>query len=106
MSHLPPQRSVAQGGVVGREILGAVHPPLDVVERFLRTEARRRVVRVDESRVEELAAAERPVIKAGGESRVIDLEGGHRVIKKVEFWYDAQTTRRGKKSVVRLFGRR
>jgi hypothetical protein len=48
----------------------------------------------------------RKVIPAGGASRVIDLRGDDRVVKKVEFWYDAQTPRRGKKSVIRLFGRR
>lgn len=46
----------------------------------------------------------RDVIPAGGESRVIDLEGKDRVIRSVEFTYDAQTYH-GKKALVRLFGR-
>ena len=47
----------------------------------------------------------RHTIRAGGESRRIDLEGDDRVIKSVEFWYDANTVR-GRKAVVRLFGER
>lgn len=47
----------------------------------------------------------RDVIRAGGASRVLDLEGGDRVVQSVEFWYDAQTIR-GKRAVVRLFGKR
>jgi hypothetical protein len=46
----------------------------------------------------------RNVIPAGGESRVIDIDGKDRVIRSVEFTYDAQT-HRGKKALVRLFGR-
>lgn len=46
----------------------------------------------------------RDVIPAGGASRVIDLSGGDRVIRSVEFRYDAQTIR-GKTATVRLFGR-
>ncbi|MEO7794826.1 MAG: hypothetical protein ABIV06_08640 [Thermoanaerobaculia bacterium] len=46
----------------------------------------------------------RDVIPAGGESRVIDVEGADRVIRKVEFTYDAQT-HHGKKALIRLFGR-
>ncbi len=45
----------------------------------------------------------RHTIPAGGESRRIDLEGDDRVIKSVEFWYDARTIR-GRRAVVRLFG--
>ena len=45
----------------------------------------------------------RTVIPAGGESRVIDVEGHDRVIRSVEFWYDAQT--RGKKAVVKVYGK-
>ena len=48
----------------------------------------------------------RDVIPAGGESRVIDLVGGDRVIQHVEFWYDAQTRRRGRGARVLVFGRR
>ena len=45
----------------------------------------------------------RNVIPAGGESRVIDVEGHDRVIRSVEFWYDTQS--RGKRAVVRVYGR-
>jgi len=46
----------------------------------------------------------RNVIPAGGESRVIDIEGRDRVIRNVEFWYDAQSIL-GKKATVKLYGR-
>ena len=47
----------------------------------------------------------RDVIPAGGESRVIDVEGvGDRVIRTVEFSYDAQSLG-GKKARVRVFGK-
>lgn len=46
----------------------------------------------------------RDVIPAGGESRVIDVDGKDRVIRSVEFTYDAQTYR-GKQALVRLFGK-
>jgi hypothetical protein len=45
----------------------------------------------------------RNVIPAGGTSRVIDVEGHDRVIRSVEFWYDAQS--RGKRAVVRVYGK-
>lgn len=44
----------------------------------------------------------RNTIPAGGETRAIDLEGGERVLKSVEFWYDANT--RGRRALVRLWG--
>ena len=44
----------------------------------------------------------RNTIAAGGETRSIDLEGGDRNLKSVEFWYDANT--RGRRAVVRLWG--
>jgi hypothetical protein len=47
----------------------------------------------------------RAVVPAGGESRVIDVEGAERVIRLVEFWYEAETARRGKRATVRLRGR-
>jgi len=47
----------------------------------------------------------RNTIPAGGESRAIDLTGDDRVIRSVEFWYDARTIR-GRRAVVRLFGHR
>jgi hypothetical protein len=46
----------------------------------------------------------RHTIPASGNSRVIDLIGDDRVIKSVEFWYDANTIR-GRKAIVRLYGR-
>ena len=47
----------------------------------------------------------RNTIPAGGESRAIDLEGNDRVIRSVEFWYDANTIR-GRRAQVRVFGMR
>jgi hypothetical protein len=47
----------------------------------------------------------RSVIPAGGETRTIDVVGADRVIRRVEFWYEAQTVRRGKRATVRLFAR-
>lgn len=47
----------------------------------------------------------RNTIKAGGESRAIDLDGNDRVIRSVEFWYDANTIR-GRRATVRVFGMR
>jgi hypothetical protein len=44
------------------------------------------------------------VLPAGAETRVIDLNGGQRVIRRVDFWYDAQSL--GGKAVVVLLGRR
>ena len=44
-------------------------------------------------------------IRAGGETRVIDLPGGARTIEKVVFWYDTDGKKRGK-GKVRLLGRR
>ena len=48
----------------------------------------------------------RTVIPAGGESRVVDLTGGDRVIRSVEFTYEANSIGAGKRAHVRLFGRR
>ena len=45
----------------------------------------------------------RNVIPAGGESRVIDVEGHDRVIRSVEFWYDSQT--RWRRAMVKVYGR-
>lgn len=47
----------------------------------------------------------RNTIPAGGETRAIDLEGNERVIRQVEFWYDANT-QRGRRAQVRLLGMR
>lgn len=46
----------------------------------------------------------RDVIPAGGESRVIDIEGRDRVVRSVEFHYDTQSLL-GKKAVVKVYGR-
>jgi hypothetical protein len=47
----------------------------------------------------------RDVIPAGGETRTIDLRGGDRIVRSVDFWYEAKSIgRRG--AVVRLLGRR
>ena len=48
----------------------------------------------------------RAVIPAGGESRVIDLKGGDRVIRTIEFWYEAESARRGRRATIEVFGRR
>ncbi len=48
----------------------------------------------------------REVIKAGGRSRVVDLEGGDRVIRSIDLWYDAQSIGRGKGALVRVFAQR
>lgn len=42
-------------------------------------------------------------IAAGGQSRSIDLDGGDRIIRSVEFWYDANTIR-GRRAQVRVLG--
>lgn len=47
----------------------------------------------------------RDVIPAGGETRVLDLRGGNRVIKRIEFAYEAKTLGR-KGAVVEVYGRR
>lgn len=44
-------------------------------------------------------------IPAGGETRVMDLEGGDRVIKKVDFYYKSNAMTSTKAKVV-LYGRR
>lgn len=48
----------------------------------------------------------RDTIRAGGETRVIDIEGANRVIRSIDFWYDANTIGRGGRAVVRVLGRR
>jgi hypothetical protein len=45
----------------------------------------------------------RQIIPAGGETRVIDLPGDERVIRKVSFWYDARSL--GGKAKVTLYAR-
>jgi hypothetical protein len=44
-------------------------------------------------------------IRQGGESRVIDLNGGLRHLKKIEFWYETKGFVRGK-SRVAVWGRK
>ena len=44
-------------------------------------------------------------IPAGGESRVIDLPGGNRNIRKVVFWYDTKNVARGRANLA-LWGRK
>lgn len=48
----------------------------------------------------------RNLIRAGGETRAIDLVGNDRRIDKVEIWYEAHTPRRGVRSQVTLYGHR
>lgn len=45
-------------------------------------------------------------IRAGGETRAIDIDGANRVIRSIDFWYDAKTLGRGGRAAVRVFGRR
>tara|TARA_R110002124_G_scaffold278624_2_gene450718 strand:+ start:36 stop:467 length:432 start_codon:yes stop_codon:yes gene_type:complete len=60
------------------------------------------IVRYDDGgRPEELNT--RYDIPKGGESRVIDLKGGKRKLKSVEFWYDTKGILNGKAEVT-LFG--
>jgi hypothetical protein len=46
----------------------------------------------------------RNLIRAGGETRALDLDGTDRFINKVDVWYEAATVRRGRRSQVTLFG--
>lgn len=46
----------------------------------------------------------RALIRAGGQSRIIDLSGKDRFIRKVDFWYEAASIGRGRRSTVTLFG--
>ncbi len=46
----------------------------------------------------------RNLIRAGGETRALDLNGKDRHIKKVDIWYEAATVRRGVRSQVTLYG--
>ncbi|MEZ5057007.1 MAG: DUF2541 family protein [Saprospiraceae bacterium] len=43
-------------------------------------------------------------LRQGGETRVIDINGGARVIRKVVFWYDTKNIR-ARKGVIELWGR-
>jgi hypothetical protein len=44
-------------------------------------------------------------ISKGGESRVIDLKGGKRKLKSVEFWYETTGVLQGRADVT-LFGKK
>jgi hypothetical protein len=46
----------------------------------------------------------RNLIRAGGETRALDLDGKDRYIKKVDVWYEAATFKRGVRSQVTLYG--
>lgn len=48
----------------------------------------------------------RDTIRAGGASRAIDVDGRDRVVRSIEFWYDANTVGRGGRATVRVLGRR
>jgi len=60
------------------------------------------VVHFGDGESQELALRE--VIRAGGRSRVIDLEGRARGIRSIDFWYDAQSIGHGKGALVKVFG--
>ena len=62
------------------------------------------VVQFENGNKEELDLRER--IPAGGRSRWINLNGTDRRIKNIEFWYDADTKRRGVRSSVSAYGAR
>lgn len=44
------------------------------------------------------------LIRAGGETRAIDLRGKDRFLSKVDIWYEAATPARGARSTVTLWG--
>lgn len=62
----------------------------------------RMVVRYDDGGAPESIELRNNIPK-GGESRVIDLKGGKRKLKSVEFWYDTKGFLNGKADVT-LFG--
>ena len=45
----------------------------------------------------------RDFIPAGEKSRIIDLKGGDRIIKKIDFWYETKSLGR-KRALVRVYG--
>lgn len=63
---------------------------------------RKVVVTYDNNTKERLEA--RDNIPAGGESRPINLRGGKRSIRRIEFWYDTKGMGRGRADVT-VFGR-
>jgi hypothetical protein len=48
----------------------------------------------------------RKLIPAGGSTKEIELPGGEREIRSVEFWYETQSPGKGKRATVELHGRR
>jgi hypothetical protein len=48
----------------------------------------------------------RTLIRAGGSTRVIDLDDHTRYIQKVDIWYEAASLAPGRKSLVTLWGKR
>lgn len=62
----------------------------------------RMIVRYDDGGLPENIEL-RSNIPQGGESRIIDLKGGKRKIKSVEFWYDTKGILRGRANIT-LFG--
>ncbi len=63
---------------------------------------RRMVVHFGNGETQEIEL--RDDIRAGGESRVIDLPGNNRVITKVVFWYDTKN-RANRRAELELWGR-
>lgn len=59
------------------------------------------VVRYEDGRPKEIDL--RSEIKEGGESRVIDLQGGKRKLKAIDFWYDTKGFLNGKAELT-IFG--
>lgn len=59
-------------------------------------------VTFDNGRTQEMQIAN--LIRAGGETRALDLNGRDRFIDKVDVWYEASTVRRGRRSHVTLWG--
>lgn len=62
----------------------------------------RMTVKFENGRTQEIEL--RDQIRAGGETREIDLNGSDRYIDKVDIWYEASTVRRGRRSSVTLWG--
>jgi hypothetical protein len=62
----------------------------------------RMIVRYDDGGLPENIEL-RSAIPQGGESRIIDLKGGKRKIKSVEFWYNTKVIRQGRANLT-LFG--
>lgn len=44
-------------------------------------------------------------IPAGGETRVIDIDGANRIITSIDFWYDAKSVGSSRSATVRSLGR-